>query len=88
MRYMLISFFRKPNGAIDEQVTVSKRIKPADQQMSNIILDFAEKKVMKSVIEGQVLDTTWDKMYTYYQKIYPSLVAQLEREAPITAKSR
>lgn len=79
MRYLLITFFRKPGGQIDEQVTVSKRIKPSDTQMCNVILDFAEKKVTKSVIEGKVIDSDWDKMVEYYRKIYPNLVEQLER---------
>jgi hypothetical protein len=86
MRYLLITFLRKPNGQIDEQVTVSKRVKPADLQTCNLILDYAKKKIDKCVIEGQALNQDWDKMHLYYQRIYPALIAQLEKEAPITAK--
>ena len=50
---------------------------------ANIILDFADKKVVKCVIEGKEHDTTFDKMRDYYDKIYPNLIQQLEREAPI-----
>jgi hypothetical protein len=32
MRYLLITFVRKPGGQIDELVAVGKRIKPADLQ--------------------------------------------------------
>ena len=52
MRYLLITFFRKPGGQIDEQVSVSKRVRPSDEQMCNVILDYANKKVQKCVIEG------------------------------------
>ena len=79
MRYLLITFFRKPNGQIDEQVQVSKKVRNSDSQMCNVILDFLEKKVQKCVIEGKVVDTDWLRMHDYYKKIYPNLVEQLEK---------
>lgn len=88
MRYLLLTFFRKPGGQIDEQVTMSRRIKQADLQTCNVILDYAEKKVVKCVIEGKRLDTDWDRMNEYYKKIYPKLIGQLEKEATITAKEK
>jgi hypothetical protein len=78
---------RKPNGQIDEQVAVSKKVKPSDFQTCNVILDYANKSVDKCVIEGQALDREWDRMHEYYVKIYPNLIAQLEKEANITAKT-
>jgi len=86
MRYLLITFMRKPNGQIDEQVAVSKKVKPSDLQTCNVILDYAKKKVDKCVIEGKALDREWDKMHEYYLRIYPNLIAQLEKEATITSK--
>jgi hypothetical protein len=85
MRYLLISYLRKVNGQIDEMVNVSKRVRTSDMNNSNVILDFAEKKISKCVIEGKNHDTTFEQMREYYRKIYPQLVEQLEREAPITA---
>ena len=79
MRYLLITFFRKPGGQIDEQVTVSKRLKTSDLQMCNVILDFNKKKLEKCVIEGKVVDSDFQRMSEYYRKIYPSLVDQLEK---------
>ncbi len=78
MRYLLITFFRKPGGQIDEQVQVSKRVRTSDEQTCNVILDFKEKKVTKCVIERKVVDTDWDKMHSYYKNIYPNLFSQLE----------
>ena len=83
MRYLLISFMRKVGGQIDEMVSVSKRVRTSDLQSCNVILDFAEKKVHKCVIEGKVHETTFVQMREYYARIYPQLVTQLEREAPI-----
>jgi len=88
MRYLLISFFRKVGGQIDEAVQVSKRVRTSDTMNANIIMDFAEKKVIKCVIEGKVHDTTFERMRDYYSKIYPQLIQQLEKEAPITLKQK
>jgi hypothetical protein len=85
MRYLLISYLRKVNGQIDEMINVSKRVRTSDTNNSNVILDFAEKKIVKCVIEGKEHDTTFEQMRDYYFKVYPQLVEQLEKEAPITA---
>lgn len=84
MRYLLISFFRRKGGQIDEMVKMSKRVQESDYNTSNVIIDYADKKVDKCVIEGKPLDTDFEKMNAYYKKIYPTLVAQLEKEALIT----
>lgn len=88
MRYLLLTFFRKPGGQIDEQVSISRRVKQADLQTCNVILDYADKKIVKCVIEGKRLDTDWDRMNEYYKKIYPNLINQLEKEATITSKEK
>jgi hypothetical protein len=84
MRYLFISFFRRKGGQIDEMVKVSKRIQESDISTSNVILDYADKKVEKCVIEGKEIETDFDRMNTYYKKIYPALIEQLEKEAVIT----
>lgn len=84
MRYLLISFFRRKGGQIDEVVKVSKALQESDINTSNVIIDYADKKVNKCVIEGAEVDTDFERMHTYYKKIYPALVDQLEKEALIT----
>jgi hypothetical protein len=76
---MLITFFRKPGGQIDEQVGFSKKVRPSDEQTCNVILDFKDRKVLKCVIEGKVTPTSFEKMHEYYKQIYPQLVEQLEK---------
>ncbi len=88
MRYLMISFLRKIGGQIDEAVSTAKRVRTSDTMNANIIIDFADKKVLKCIIEGKNHDTTFEKMRDYYAKIYPQLIEQLEREAPITAKQK
>jgi len=84
MRYLLISFFRRKGGQIDEMVKVSKKLQESDISTANVIIDYADKKVEKCVVEGKPVDTDFERMDTYYKKIYPALVDQLEREAMIT----
>jgi len=79
---------RKPGGQIDEMVKISKKLKPADFQTCNVVLDYATKKIDKCVIEGKKLDTDWEKMNTYYKKVYPQLIEQLEKEAHIELKAK
>lgn len=76
---MLITFFRKPGGQIDEQVGFSKKLRPVDQQTCNVILDFKERKVLKCLIEGKLTPTSFEKMHQYYKEIYPQLVEELDK---------
>jgi len=79
----MIQFIRKPGGQIDELVNVSRKIKNSDITTKNVILDYAEQKVEKCVIEGNNHDTSFEKMNEYYKRVYPTLIEQLEKEAPI-----
>lgn len=88
MRYLMIQFIRKPGGQIDELVNVSKKVRTTDITTKNVILDYADKSVTKCVIEGNNHDTSFEKMDAYYRRIYPNLIEQLEREAPIEAKTK
>jgi len=84
MRYLLVSFLRKTNGRIDEIVSVSKEVTPRDKENANVIVDFGTQTIVKSVIEGKEQDTDFGKLRDYYLKVYPNLIGQLDREAPIT----
>jgi hypothetical protein len=88
LRYLLITFLRKAGGQIDEQVAVGKKIKPADLQTCNVIIDYADKKLLKCVIEGKIIDSDFERMDTYYKQVYPNLIGQLEREAQITKSEK
>lgn len=86
MRYLLITYLRKPGGQIDEQVTVSKKVKVSDIQTCNVIIDYQKQKVDKCVIEGKVVDTDFERMSEYYKKVYPTLIDQLEKNNAVAAK--
>jgi len=78
MRYFLVTYVRKPDGKIDEQVEISKNLKERDLTQCNIILDFKEKNVQKNVIQGQVMNLPWDTLIEFYKKVYPDHIEKLE----------
>jgi len=88
MRYLLITFYRKPGGQIDEQARFVKRVRNSDISMSNIIMDYGTRKVDKCVVEGNKLNKSFDELNAYYKKIYPQIVDQLEKEGPELARSK
>ena len=77
MRYLLVTYKRKPGGQIDEEVGFAKRLRNSDLQMCSVILDYAERKVVKCVVEGQVLDKDFRNLHQYYENAYPNMVGQL-----------
>lgn len=79
MRYMLITYYKKAGGQIDEQVEISRNLKPKDHATCNVIMDFKEKKVEKCVIEGQTLTKEWNQLRDYYFKVYPDVVEKIEK---------
>jgi hypothetical protein len=79
MRYLVITYLRKPDGKIDEQVEITKNLKERDISTANLILDFKEKNVQKSTIQGQVIDTDWDTIVAHYKQIYPDYIEELEK---------
>lgn len=79
MRYFLATFYRRPGGQIDEQVTFSKRLRATDQQTCNVIIDYQERRVLKCFIEGKVVPTSFEAMDDYYRQIYPQLISDLEK---------
>jgi len=79
MRYLTITYIRKPDGKIDEQVEIVKNLKERDLTTANIILDFKNKNVQKSIVQGQPVVTNWDTIVEHYRKIYPDYIAELEK---------
>lgn len=79
MRYFIVTYLRKPDGKVDEQVEIAKSLKERDISTANIILDFKEKKVTKSVIQGQVVPTEWDTIVSHYRQVYPDYIDELEK---------
>jgi len=88
MRYFKIAFFTRNNGQIDESVSVAKSLTQHDLDTSNVIIDFAEEKIVKCIIDNKKLDTTFEQCKEYYLNVYPGIINQLLTEAKITADSQ
>lgn len=80
MRYLLITYFKRPDGKVDEAMTVSKRLKDNDIRTANIILDFKLRSLDKCLVDGKRVETNWDAVYMYYKDIYPATIDRLSNE--------
>ena len=80
MRYLLLTYYTKPDGKIDESMAVSKSIKTRDLQTASVILDFKKLQVVKCSMNGVVVPRDWDRIVTYYHQHYASTIERLFAE--------
>ena len=80
MRYLLLTYYTKPNGQIDEAMTVATKIKTRDYQTVNVILDFKELKVVKAAMNNVTLPKDWDRIVSYYYQHYSATIERLFQE--------
>lgn len=79
MRYLIINYYKRPNGQMDEVVTVSKRTKLRDIQSASVILDFATQAVVKCSLDGTVVPKDWDRIRGFYSQHYKNIIDDLEK---------
>lgn len=80
MRYLLITYYRKPSGQIDEITAVSRNLKPRDHQTCSVILDFRTLSVIKCSMQGAVVPRDWDRIVSYYHQHYANIIERLLKE--------
>ena len=80
MRYMILTYFTKATGKIDEVMSLSNRVKSKDLQTASIILDFRDQIVLKCVIDGKSMPREWDTIVSYYYKHYQAIMERLFKE--------
>ena len=80
MRYLFLTYYKKPDGKIDEAMTLATKIKQRDHQTVNVILDFKELKVIKSIVGGEPTTKDWDTIVSYYYPIYSATIERLFQE--------
>lgn len=80
MRYLLITYYKKPNGQTDETLSVSTKIKLRDHQTVNVILDFKDLKIIKSNMNNTTVPKDWEHIVSYYYKHYPAIIERLFEE--------
>lgn len=77
MRYLLLTYYTKPSGKIDEVMTIARRLKPRDWQMANVIMDFRDCKVLLCSVAGLTATKDWDTIVSYYYKHYAATIERL-----------
>ena len=80
MRYLLLTYYTRPSGKIDEVMTIVRRLKTRDWQMTNVILDFKEQRVLLCSVAGISASKDWDTIVSYYYKYYPATIERLFQE--------
>jgi len=79
MRYLIINYYRRPNGQMDEVVTVAKRTKTRDIQSAAVILDFHTRSVVKCSMDGVVVPKDWHRIRDFYHQYYSQIIDDLEK---------
>ena len=77
MRYLILTYFRKANGQIDEQMAVANRVKPNDIQTANVILDFKKLAIVKCSVGAVQVNRDWDHIVSYYYQHYANVIERL-----------
>ena len=80
MRYLILTYYTKPNGKTDEAMQVSRNLKTRDLQCANVILDFKKLQVVKASMGGVQVPKDFDKIVTYYMQFYESTITRLFNE--------
>ena len=96
MRYLVLIYVKRPDGKIDEMMTVTKNLKNRDLQTAGVILDFKQCKVVRASMDGKTVPKDWDRIVSYYYQHYAYIIERLFQEnghelpditAPATAQS-
>ena len=61
-------------------MAISKRLRTRDWQMTNVILDFKECKVLLCSVAGITANKDWDTVVSYYYKYYAATIERLFQE--------
>jgi hypothetical protein len=77
MRYLLLTYYTKPDGKIDEAMTVTTKVKLRDHQTTNVILDFKDLKVLKCSVNKVNATKDWDTVVGYYYQHYAHTIERL-----------
>lgn len=80
MRYLLLTYYTKPTGKIDEVMTVAKRLRSKDWQICNVILDFRDQRVLLCSVAGLTATKDWDTIVSYYYQHYAATIERLFQE--------
>lgn len=79
MRYLIINYYKKPNGQMDEVVSIARRTRMRDIQSAAVILDFQTRTVVKCSMDGVVVPKDWQRIRDFYYQHYSLIIDDLEQ---------
>ena len=80
MRYLVITYYKKANGQIDEVMAVTKNPKNRDIETGSVILDFKKLEVVKASLNGVTVPRDFNRIVEYYYQHYKSTMNRLFAE--------
>lgn len=80
MRYLILTYYKKPSGQVDEVMAVAKNLKTRDHATANVILDFRTLSVLKCSMGGVQVPRDFDRIVEYYMEHYESIITRLFKE--------
>lgn len=80
MRYLIITYYKKANGQIDETTAVAKNLKMRDHQTASVILDFKKLSVVKAQLGGTSVPKEFNRIVEYYMQHYENIIKRLFEE--------
>ena len=80
MRYLILTYYAKADGKMDESMSVSSSLKARDMQMASVILDFKKLEVIKAHLNGTTVPKDFHKIVQYYMQHYENIIKRLFTE--------
>jgi hypothetical protein len=80
MRYLILTYYRKADGRIDEVMAVAKNVKNRDLSTANVILDFKKLDVVKCSMGGVNVPRDFNRIVEYYMQHYENIITRLFAE--------
>jgi len=80
MRYLILTYYKKADGKIDEAMTLSRNLKQRDLQTGSVILDFKKLVVVKANLNGDSVPKDFNRIVEYYMQHYKSTIERLFKE--------
>ncbi len=88
MRYMILTYYKKANGQIDEVMTLARNLKDRDIATGSVILDFKKMAVIKASLNGEQVPRNFDKIVEYYYQYYKSTIDRLFAENGLVVETQ
>jgi len=80
VRYLIITYYQKASGQIDESTAVSRNLKLRDHQTASVILDFKKLSVVKAQLNGESAPKDFNRIVEYYMQHYENIIRRLFEE--------